>query len=170
MRPLERTSLKVIAGLLLLGIVCGAGLEMFTLRRGIPLLVPPYSSAVCLAGLAVILLVLALRLRRLLREKKRPVNPFHAVRLLAASRAGQLLGAFGAGAGGGMLLAVLQRSQAPATLWLPMVALLLSGLLLLGCARFAERTCRIPPNGENGEQETQEAPDTGEQAAYRQGN
>ncbi|MBN9613394.1 MAG: DUF3180 family protein, partial [Actinobacteria bacterium] len=73
------------------------------------------------------------------RRAKKPVNPFHAVRLLAGARAGQFAGALFAGFGGGSLLQLLTRSvMAPAETWVPMMLVLTSGVILLICGIIAE--------------------------------
>lgn len=134
----------------------GAGLallvQFWLSSRGRPPLVPPYSMSVTLVGLAILLIVLGLRLRRQMAKGTGAVNPFQAVRLLATSRAGQLVGALFAGFGGGLLLALLGRSvPAPVATWLPMLITGIAGALLLTAALVAEHLCKVPPGEDDAE-------------------
>ncbi|KAM9862943.1 hypothetical protein ACI1US_01183 [Leucobacter sp. BZR 635] len=118
--------------------------------RGRPSLVLPYSMAVTLVALAILLIVLGLRLRTHVAKGIGAVNPFHAVRLLATARAGQIVGATFAGFGGGLLLSLLGRSvPAPVPTWLPMLVTGLAAIALLVCAIITEHLCRVPPGGED---------------------
>ncbi|MFF8818466.1 MULTISPECIES: DUF3180 family protein [Leucobacter] len=115
--------------------------------RGRPSILLPYSMAITLIALAVVLVVLGLRLRKHVAKGTGAVNPFQAVRLLATARAGQLVGAVFAGFGGGLLLSLLGRSvPAPTPTWLPMLVTALAGVVLLVCALVTERLCRVPPS------------------------
>lgn len=125
--------------------------------RGRPSLVLPYSMAVTLVALAILLVVLGLRLRKHVAKGIGAVNPFHAVRLLVTARAGQIVGAAFAGFAGGLLLSLLGRSvPAPTPTWLPMLVTALAGLALLVCALITEHLCRVPPSDdpEGGEEDT----------------
>lgn len=151
MNPLNLVSAGAI------GAGFGLAIEFWLSSRGRTPLVPPYSMAATLLVLAVVLLVLALRLRRNVAKGVGAVNPFHAVRLLATARAGQLVGALFAGFGGGMLLSLAWRSvPAPTGTWLPMLVTAAAGLALLVCAIVAEHLCKVPPSehGEDGEEDT----------------
>ena len=138
----------------------GAGIALLVQAwlssRGRPSLVPPYSMSVTLVALAVLLIVLGLRLRKLVGQGVGAVNPFQAVRLLATARAGQLVGAVFAGLGGGLLLSLVGRSvPAPVPTWLPMLVTAAAGLILLFCAVATEYLCRIPPSDDpEGEEDT----------------
>ncbi|KAM9866250.1 hypothetical protein ACIFOC_01168 [Leucobacter aridicollis] len=115
--------------------------------RGRPSILLPYSMAITLVALAVLLVVLGLRLRKHVAKGTGAVNPFQAVRLLATARAGQIVGAGFAGFGGGLLLSLLGRSvPAPTPTWLPMLVTAAAGVVLLVCALIAERLCRVPPS------------------------
>ena len=117
------------------------------------------------AALAVLLIVLALRLRRNLAKGVGAVNPFHAVRLLATARAGQLVGALFTGFGGGMLLSLAWRSvPAPGSTWAPMLVTAVAGAVLLACAIVAEHLCRVPPS-EHGEESAEDPGENGVQGA-----
>lgn len=137
-------------------------------RSGRSPLVPTYSVALALGAISIVLLVFGLRLKRLIADKNRRVDPFHAVRVLVAARAGALVGSLFGGFGAGLALSLIGRSVPAATsIWLPMVAVCGAGIFLAVCGVLAERWCRVPP----GDDETR-ANDEGEtgpesQAAYR---
>lgn len=137
-------------------------------RSGRSPLVPPYSVAIALVAIGIVLLSFGLRLKRMIADKKRVVDPFHAVRVLVAARAGGLVGGMFGGFGGGLALSLIGRTvAAPVSIWLPMVAVCAAGIFLAVCGVLTERWCRVPP----GDDETR-ASDDGEtgpesQAAYR---
>lgn len=151
-----------------IGAALGFMLEFGLSSRGRPPFIPPYSMSIALGLLAVLLLVLGLRLRRNIARGTGAVNPFQAVRLLATSRAGQLVGSLFVGFGTGLLLSLVGRSvPAPAATWLPMLVTAVSGLVLLICALIAEHFCKVPPGNEaesEGEGDAQQG--TTDQPAY----
>lgn len=137
-------------------------------RSGRSPLVPTYSIVFALVAIGTVLLVFGLRLKRMIADKKRRVDPFHAVRVLVSARAGALVGGLFGGFGAGLALSLIGRSvPAAAAIWVPMVAVCGAGLYLAVCGVLAERWCRVPP----GDDETRASEDgeTGpeSQAAYR---
>ncbi|MHA3683698.1 DUF3180 domain-containing protein [Leucobacter sp. HY1908] len=156
-------------------IVAGAGLVAALLvqwglaRSGQSPLVPPYSVAIALVSIAAVLIVFGLRIKRAVASEKRAVDPFLAVRVLVAARAGALVGGAFGGFGAGLVLSLVGRSvPAPATVWLPMAAVGGAGLALLVCGLIVERWCRVPP-GDGDETRASDDGETGpeSQAAYR---
>ncbi|PII83742.1 hypothetical protein BMH32_14655 [Leucobacter sp. OLJS4] len=143
--------------LLVFGVV-GAGVGALVQAQrsavGVPPLVPPLSLSATLTVLAGVLLVLGILLRRAVTHRaERMVNPFHAVRLLAASRASQFVGALFGGFGLGALLPLGARSvPAPGATWAPILATAITGAVLLGVGLLVEHWCRVPPSDdEDGE-------------------
>lgn len=169
MRRIERSNpllALLVAGA---GTVLGALVQFALSNRGAPPLVPPLSLPASLVLIAAVLLVFGIRLRRALQKGPGAVNPFQAVRLLAAARAGQLVGALLGGFGGGLAVAVLARSvPPPPQTWIPMLLVLLGGAVLVGCAIYAERCCRVPPGDGDGEDAGADPePGPADQAAFR---
>src|SRR5690554_6530300 len=139
-----------ILTLLLCGIIgAGAGLLTQTYRSGVGFapLSPPLSLPASLLVIAIVLFILAHRLKKAIAsERKTTVNPFHAVRLLAAARAAQFTGCLFAGFGVGLIVTILNRiSQLSVTVWLPMVLTTVMAVVLLIAGIIAENACRIPP-------------------------
>lgn len=136
---------------LLLCAVIGAGGALLTQSYrssiGVAPLSPPLSLPASLAVIAATLLILALRLKKYLGEERAgAVNPFHAVRLLAAARAAQFTGSIFAGFGGGLIAPILSRiSSLSFTVWGPMALTIVTAGALLAAGLYAEHTCKIPP-------------------------
>ncbi len=149
MNSVQRTSPLAIAAFAVVGAGIGLLLQLVRSTRGQSPLVPPLSLSLTMLVLGAVLLVLAISLRRAVTRKSgRPVNPFHAVRLLAGARAGQFVGALIGGFGGGLALQLLSRTvPPPAASWVPMLLVLGAGVVLSVCGVIAELLCRVPPGG-----------------------
>lgn len=142
--------------LVLFGIVgAGVGFLLQTYRSGVgqPPFSPPFSLPASLLVMSLILIVLARRLKRATDETRTTtVNPFHAVRLLAAAWAAQFTGALFAGFGVGLAATIIGRvSQLAVQVWAPVGLTALSGAVLVVAGVITERMCRIPPNDEAGQ-------------------
>ncbi len=170
MRRIERLNPLAVLAAAAIGVAIGLVVQFALSSRGNPPLVPPLSLPATLVLISAILLGFGIRLRRNVAKRAGAVNPFHAVRLLAAARAGQLVGAALGGFGGGLALSLLGRSvPAPTATWLPMVLALAGGVVLVAGAMIAERLCRVPPGESGGEEAGPEGePGPADQAAYRQ--
>ena len=168
----ERPGLGALAAAAIMGAAAGLLVQFALSSRGQSPMVPPLSLPLTLVLVAAVLIVFALRLRRALKKGPGAVNPFQAVRLLAASRAGQLVGGLLGGFGGGLALSLLGRSvPAPTATWLPMLLTLVAGAVLTGCALYAEHCCRLPPGDDDPESGGADpAPGQGaaDQAAFRE--
>lgn len=151
MRNLQRMSPLASATCAVIGIGAGLLLQLFRSTKGQAPLVPPLSLTLTLLVFGGVLLVLAISLRRAVNRKSgKPVNPFHAVRLLAGARTAQLVGALIGGFGGGLALQLLSRSvMPPASTWVPMLLVLAAGATLVVCGVIAEMLCRVPPGGDD---------------------
>lgn len=169
MKKMQRTSPLSVLTFAVVGIAIGLLVQFARSSQGQAPLVPPVSLAFTLLVIAAVLLVLAILLHRAVRSgdssssensngsrnrqpRRRPVNPFHAVRLLAGARAGQFAGALFGGFGGGLALQLLARSvMPPSATWLPMILVLGAGAALVVCGVIAEWLCRVPPEGPESE-------------------
>lgn len=155
MNRLQRTSPLATAAFAAVGVATGLLVQIARSAQGAPPLVPPLSLVFTMLLMAGLLVVLGVSLRRAVtRRSGKPVNPFHAVRLLAGARAGQFAGALLGGFGGGLALQLLTRSvMPPASSWAPMLLVLGGGLVLLACGIVTELLCRVPPRGPEDENE-----------------
>lgn len=159
MSKLQRTSPIAVLAFALAGGVAGLFTQLWFSSMGKPTLVPPLSLALTLVLLAGVLLWLAIALRRA-TQKTGPghVNPFHAVRLLAAAKASQFSGALIGGFALGLLAQVFTRTvlPPPAT-WAPMLATFVAAIVLVVCAIVSEALCMVPP-GDSDDQESGQHP------------
>lgn len=171
MRKLQRTQPLSIVAFLVVGVAVGFGLQLVRSARGIPPFVPPISLAVTLIVFAAVLTVLGVLLHRAVRrDGGRPVNPFHAVRLLAGAKASQFAGGLFAGFGAGLAGQLLLRSvPAPPATWVPMVLVLVAGVILLVCGVIVEVLCRVPPADGDDERAEGELPAARDESAGREG-
>lgn len=167
MPKLERTSALTVAAFSVVGLAAGVLLQVFQSTRGDAPFVPPASLPATLLVIAAVVLALGIALRRAVtRASARPVNPFHAVRLLAGARASQFAGSLLGGFGLGLLIQVMTRSVIPpSSSWLPMLFVAVAGVVLLIAGAIAEWLCRVPPDGSDAEFEDDPDPETGEQLA-----
>lgn len=153
---LQRTPILSVIAFLGIGVVVGLIVQFARSGQGLSPLVPPVSLPATLVVIAGVLIVLAVILHRRVRaigetpEQARgqgPVNPFHAVRLLAGAKAAQYAGALFGGFGGGLALQLLTRSVMPKEeIWWPMILVLGAGVALAVCGMIAEWLCRVPPD------------------------
>lgn len=148
MNSMNRTSPILVAAYAAAGIAAGLLLQFWRSNQGLGPLVPTLSLPFTLLVLGLVLVSLGVALRRAVTNKSgKPVNPFHAVRLLAGAKAGQLAGALLGGFGGGLALQLLTRSvMPPVATWLPMLLVLFAGVVLVVCGLIAESLCRVPPS------------------------
>lgn len=169
MRRIERSNPLLTLLVAAVAAVLGALVQFALSNRGAPPLVPPLSLPASLVLIALVLVLFGIRLRRALQKGPGAVNPFQAVRLLAAARAGQLVGALLGGFGGGLALAILGRTvPPPPPTWIPMLLVLLGGAVLVGCAAYAESCCRVPPGGDEAEDAGADPePGPADQTAFR---
>lgn len=153
MRNLQRTSPLATTTCAVIGVGIGLLVQLFRSAKGQAPLVPPLSLTLTLLVFGAVLLVLAISLRRAVNRKSgKPVNPFHAVRLLAGARTAQFVGALIGGFGGGLALQLLSRSVMPsAATWVPMVLVCAAGAVLVVCGVVAEMLCRVPPSDGDGD-------------------
>ena len=152
-----------------IGAAIGLVVQFWLSGRGNAPFVPPISLPVTLVFVAALLIGFGVRLRSTVTKRPGDVNPFHAVRLLATARAGQLAGALFGGFGGGLLLSLSGRSvPAPLETWLPMLLSLIAGAVLTVAGLVAEHLCKVPP-GEDSDEGSGSDPSPGhaEGAAYR---
>ena len=110
-------------------------------------LVPPLSLPATLVTVSAVLLGFAIPLRRAISgATKKMVNPFVAVRIVAAAKASVLAGALFAGFGLGILIFFALRTVPPqADSWWPVIATVFAGIVQVAAGLIAEHFCRVPP-------------------------
>ena len=115
---------------------------------GRPVLIPPFTLAIALVLIGVIIVVMAWPIRRVARGNRTVrVDPFYATRVVMLAKASSLGGALLAGAGLGIVGYLLTRSVLPAVGSVSMaVGTAVGAILLLIGGLVAEHWCAIPPD------------------------
>lgn len=132
--------------------VLGAGItwlvETALTANGRPIVIPPFTLAVALVLIAVIIVVMALPVRRVSRGiANARIDPFYATRVVMLAKASSLSGALVGGGGSGIAAFLLSRSVLPAGASVTMgLATGIAGILLVAAGLIAEHWCFIPPD------------------------
>lgn len=148
---MKRTSLLT---LLLFGVFAAAAgwlIESAIVASGSPMLVPPVTLAVALGVIGVVVFVLALPVRRAVRERDSArIDPFYATRVVVLAKASGLAGALFVGLDLGVFAYLLTRPIVPGvgSIVLAIAAVIGSIVLLLG-GLLAERMCTVPPDDDD---------------------
>jgi hypothetical protein len=148
MKHTKASTLLVFA---VIGVVGGWFLDAALAAMGEPVVVPPYSLAVVLIILAVLVVLAAVPVRRAVREGSRVrVDPFYAMRVVVLAKASALTASLLAGAGIGILIYLLSRSVIPGPSG-PLMALAatVGAIALLVGGLIAERMCTVPPEDDD---------------------
>jgi Protein of unknown function (DUF3180) len=139
------------ASLLLLAVV-GAGIgwfmEVALVAFGHPAIVPPLTLAGVLALIGIIVVALALPIRKAVKGTARArVDPFYATRVLLLAKASSIVGALLSGVALAMLGFFLSRSVVPGVGSVGMsIATVVGAVILLVTGLVAESMCTLPPD------------------------
>lgn len=144
--------------LLLIAVVGAVGavlLQILLAGRSQPRISPELTLAATLLLIGVVVVVLALPVRRATRGKlDGPIDPFYATRVLVLGKAASLSGALLSGVGVGFVLEVLTRSGSPTSdSYLRVFAMLVGAVALLVGGILAEHFCRVPPRDDDDDPE-----------------
>ena len=144
---MTRTNPLHLLLLVVLGGVTSWFLEIALAASGRPVIIPPFTLAVALVLIGVIIVVMALPVRRVSRGiPNARVDPFYATRVVMLAKASALSGALLGGGGLGIVGYLLTRSVLPAVGSVTMaVATAVSAIVLLVAGLIAEHMCAIPP-------------------------
>ena len=148
---MTRTRPSMLLLLALLGGGAGWFLETVLVSAGSPAFIPPYTLAVALALIGVIVVVIARPVYRAVRRTATTrVDPFYATRVVVLAKASSLTGAIFAGMALGVLLFLLTRSVVPAGGTIAMTVVTVAGaLILLAGGLIAEKMCTLPPDDDD---------------------
>ena len=115
---------------------------------GRAVLIPPFTLGIALLLIGVIVVVMALPVRKVARRVPgSTVDPFYATRVVIIAKASSLAGALLAGAGLGVGFYLLSRAVLPAVGSITMAfAAALGAVVLLVAGLVAENMCTIPPD------------------------
>jgi hypothetical protein len=144
-----RTRASTLVLLALLGGAVGWFLQVILVASGRPAIVLPLTLASVLALVGVIVVLLALPIRRVVKGTSTVrVDPFYATRVVVLAKASSISGSLLGGGSVGMLLFVLTRSVVPVSSVTMSAAALAGALILLVGGLVAEKMCTLPPDND----------------------
>jgi len=134
-------------GLIIAALVAGAAgfiVDHLLTASGQPTFLPSPFLPIFLIALAAAVVAAAIPVRRATLGKASPVDPFRALRVAMLAKASSIVGALVTGFAGGLVLFVFTRPVSPSLGSTgAVIAALLSGLVLVAAALFAEYLCTI---------------------------
>jgi hypothetical protein len=144
---MTRTRGSLLVVLAAIGAVGGFLVQLALGAVGVQKLLPEFTLAITLVLIAVIVVALAVPIRRATRGKvRRRVDPFYATRVVLLAKACAAAGALLTGAAAGMIAELLVRPvSASEALW-RMLAMLIASVLGLVGGLVAESLCIVPPD------------------------
>ncbi|HEV7848426.1 MAG TPA: DUF3180 domain-containing protein [Mycetocola sp.] len=143
---MNRTRATPLVGLAALGFVAGFLVEYGLEAYGRPLLVPPLTMPFTLLVVAVLVLGVAIPIRRTVTGKRvTRIDPFRAMRIVVLAKASSLVGALLTGASLGAVLYFTTRPVLPAigSMWLA-IASCVGAAVLTTAGLIAEHLCTLP--------------------------
>ena len=148
---MKRTNFVTPVLLALIGGIGGGLLETALAASGSPIVLPPLTLGLALLAIGIMVVVLALPIRRLTRGKaSHPIDSYYSTRVLVLAKASALGGSFIAGFGAGVLVFLLSRSVVPGVGSVGQaVATLIGAAGLLVGGLIAEKMCTIPPDDDD---------------------
>jgi hypothetical protein len=143
-----RSRPSILVLLAILGGAAGWFLEVARVASGAPIIVPPYTLAVALGLIGVIIVLYAIPVWRVVSgTAKKPVDPFYATRVVLLAKASSITGALLGGVAGGIVVFLLSRSVIAAVGSVSMAAFTtLGAAVLLAGGLIAEKMCTLPPD------------------------
>lgn len=122
-------------------------LEVALTASGRAIVLPPFTLAFALFAIGVIVVLMALPVRRATRgTATKRVDPFYAARTAMLAKASSLSGAIVGGAGLGIAAYLLSRSVPAVGSVTMALATAVGAILLLIAGLVAEHMCTIPPD------------------------
>jgi hypothetical protein len=108
---------------------------------------PPVSLPITLTAIAIVIVALAVPVRRSVTGKKKDrLDPFYAVRVAVLAKSSSLTGALLTGLGAGIIVHTLSLPILNGELLGRGIAQTVGAALLLAAGLVAERMCTVPPD------------------------
>ncbi|MBX3311861.1 MAG: DUF3180 domain-containing protein [Microbacteriaceae bacterium] len=164
---MQRSNPLTLFATFMLGVVATIGFEWLQVSNGRAILPPSASMGIVLGALGILILYMAWPIKRATSGKPgaKKVNPFVAVRIAFAARAGAITGALFAGLGVGLLIFGFTLPVFPTVILWGSISTIIGSALLTACSLIAEWFCVVPPDDFDPDQETDSvkgtAPKTG---------
>ena len=149
---MRRTRPTTILSLFLSGAVAGFLVQLVLAAASQPKLRPEYALAITLLFIAVLIVALAVPVRRATRAAvRRHIDPFYATRVVVLAKASSIVGALMTGIAAGFLFELLVRAGSPSTdNFVRALVTLAASVALLAGGLIAEHLCTVPPDDEHG--------------------
>lgn len=153
---MQRSNSLTLFATFMLGVVATIGFEWLQVSNGRPILPPSTSMGIVLGALGLLILYMAWPIKRATSGKPgaKKVNPFVAVRVAFAARAGAITGALFAGLGVGLLIFGFTLPIFPMIILWGVISTVIGSALLLVCSLIAEWFCVVPPKDFDSDKET----------------
>ncbi|HEU5223411.1 MAG TPA: DUF3180 domain-containing protein [Candidatus Lumbricidophila sp.] len=150
---MKRTRPTHLIGLAGAGLITAYLGELWLVTSGSRAIAPPWTLALTLAVVAVLVLVAAWPVRRAVRgERRRAIDPLVASRVVILAKASSLTGAVIVGVGAGALVFFVTRSvPAAGPIWMS-VAVTVGAGAVLAAGLIAESWCTLPPQDPEADQ------------------
>jgi hypothetical protein len=145
---MKRTRVSTLVLLVIIGGLMGGLVEVALATSGRAIIIPPLTLPIALAAIGVIVIVLAIPIRRLTKGKtKAPIDPYYALRVVMLAKACSISGSLLAGLAIGMIIYLLTRLALPGVGSIGLaIATLVGAAILLAAGLIAEFMCTIPPS------------------------
>jgi hypothetical protein len=147
---MKHTSPALLLALALFGGALGFGAQTVLAAMSMPKIRPEFTLALSLAVIAVLVILLAVPVRRATRGRLgRRIDPFYATRVVLLAKACSIAGALLAGGGVGFLADLLLRGTPSGDTLARILVCLGGAVVLLVGGLVAEYLCRVPPRDED---------------------
>ena len=144
---MKRTSLGIIVALVVVAAVVGYLIELAIVTSGGSAFAPPVSLPITLTAIAIVIVALAIPVRRSVTGKKKDrLDPFYAVRVAILAKSSTLTGALLTGLGAGIVVHALSLPILNSDLLGRGIAQTVGAALLLTAGLVSERMCTLPPD------------------------
>ena len=145
---MKRTKPATLIILVLIGGVAGFLVQLILAAASQPKLRPEYTLAITLLFIAVLIVALAVPVRRATRATvRRHIDPFYATRVVVLAKASSIGGALLTGVAAGFLFELLVRAGSPSTdNFVRALLTLAASVALLAAGLIAEHLCTVPPD------------------------
>jgi hypothetical protein len=145
---MKRTRVSTLVLLVIIGGLMGGLVEVALAASGRAIIIPPLTLPIALAAIGVIIILLAIPIRRLTKGKtKAPIDPYYALRVVMLAKACSISGSLVVGLSIGMIIYLLTRLALPGVGSIGLaIASLVGAAILLAAGLIAEFMCTIPPS------------------------
>lgn len=142
---MKRTGVTAVVLVVALGFVMGMLSQLALASAGRPGITPPVTLAIVLGLIGVIVVVLAVPIRRSVKGTRQRVDPFYALRVLVLAKASALSGGLITGVGTGFVVYLLTRTVPALGSVGYSIGIAVGATVLLVAGLIAESMCRVPP-------------------------